>query len=136
MNFITIHCQDGGGDFSHVHGVTSSQRAALAAIWQAVPRYDFYGRPEDYEIKEFTVSIPEANPAIVALCGDKPRTIYLDITTGRKNDAGTMAAVFGRKHRLLSIGPRGGLASASIKPGRSGFRRCSFFEAMNTQYWT
>ena len=137
-NWTTIDARS--GDYTGID-MTPAQIRTLDAIREKLPRFDFYGDPGQYEIKVFEVSQADPDPELTALltsAGIRSRRpdVFVSITTGMIGDDGTMAAVLCRKYRHLKIGPRGGIASAPVTAGRSGFRSVSLFDALNTEYWT
>ena len=121
--------------------LTPAQRRALEMIAEALPHFDFYGRPDAYQVKEFTViqyaSDDETDARVFAETNFRP-SIYVNIVTGLANDEGTAAEIYCRKYRSLAIGPRGGIKAMQVphagKPGH-GYRAVSLFDAMNTEYW-
>ena len=134
-NWTTIDARS--GDYTGLQ-LSSAQRRVLHAIWSKIPYFDFYGGPEEYEVKKFEVSQPGASDfddlrrSRGGRVSCKPIFVY--IVTGMRNDDGTMASVFCRKKRHLCIGPRGGISASSMD--RKGFRSVSLFDAMNSEYWT
>ena len=134
-NWTTIDART--GDYTGIR-LTSAQVRTLDALRANLPKFDYYGHPEDYEIKRFELSQAEPDPALAELMqavGMRPRKpdVFVLITTGMIDDAGTMAEFYCRKHRHLKIGPRGGIESSPIN--RKGFRPVSLFDALNTEYW-
>lgn len=86
--------------------LTPKQREALGEVLKQTIRHQFidlddrsiYEAPSsEYELKQFTVE----------RLGEGYRDLFVCIQVGRKNDSGTMGAVFGRDHRLLVIGAGG-----------------------------
>ena len=133
-DFVTIDART--GDYSGVT-LTPAQVRTLNALRRDLPRFDYYGRPEKYETKKFElsqyVSAPDMPERIARACS---ASVYVYIVTGRRDDDGTMAAALCRKYRHLSIGPRGGIKSAPVRPGHgNSFRPVSLFDALNREYW-
>lgn len=98
--------------------MTKAQQRTIEAIKNRLPYFDFYGAPADYEVKEFDVKEYEYFVSVY-------------IVTGRKNDDGTLAAVFGRKHRHAFIGKKGGVSYMNSKHNTV---RCSVFDLLNRHY--
>lgn len=126
-----------GGDYTGI-SLTPAQARTLDEIRSRLPEFDFYGRPDDYEIKKLELSQAEPDPEIIALRtrlgmrAERP-SVFVDIITGMKNDAGTMAEIYCRKRRFFKIGPRGGIESSPIS--RKGFRPVSMFDLLNREHW-
>lgn len=125
------------GDYTGI-SLTPAQARTLDEIRSRLPYFDFYGRPDDYEIKKLELSQAEPDPEIIALrasLGMRTRMpdVFVAIITGMKNDDGTMAEIYCRKRRFLKIGPRGGIESSPIS--RKGFRPVSLFTLLNSEYW-
>ena len=134
-NWTTIDART--GDYTGIR-LTPAQVRTLDAIRAQIPRFDYYGHPDDYEIKQFELSQADPDPVLAELmqsAGMRPRRpdVFLHVVTGMVNDAGTMAEYFCRKHRHLCIGPRGGISSSPIT--RNGFKPVSLFDALNSEYW-
>lgn len=134
--WITIDARS--GNYAGL-SLTRAQIRTLDALRARLPEFDFYGRPECYEIKQFELSQAVPDPELVALlasAGIRSRRpdVFIQIVTGLKDDAGTMAEVYCRKYRHLKIGPRGGIESSPVT--RSGFHSVSLFDALNSEYWT
>lgn len=134
-NWTTIDARS--GDYTGV-SLTPSQARTLDRIRSMIPRFDFYGRPDKYEIKKLEISQAIPDPELTELfarAGIRTRKpdVFVHIVTGMKDDTGTMAEVYCRKYRHLKIGPRGGVESSPVT--RSGFRSVSLFDAMNSEYW-
>lgn len=104
--------------------MTKRQEAVLKAIEQQIERFDFYGHPEAYEVKEWKVT-------------ENCDRVELVFETGRKNDEGTMAAILCRKRRQAFISPRG---SITVIMWNAKLRRViqhkyvSVFDLMNKYY--
>ena len=79
--------------------MTKKQEMAVARIRRAAENTLFWGNPEDYEFKEWEV---------IDHTEDYP-CVEVRLTTGRKGDEGTMAAILCRESAQLFIGPRGGI---------------------------
>lgn len=126
------------GDYTGIR-LTPAQIRTLNTIRESLPKYDFYGGPDRYEIKKFSLSQYEMDPEIVDLIIRAGRRVpkpdvFVTIDTGMKDDEGTMASIYCRKYRSLKIGPRGGIESCTIHQRR--FRPVSLLAALNTEYWT
>ena len=78
--------------------MTKAQEKTLNEIKSRIAYFDFYGDPDQYEIKEWTEYEPYANGMFM-----------VTFTTGMKGDEGTMAAVLCRKYRSFFVGARGGV---------------------------
>lgn len=98
--------------------MTKAQERTIEAIKSGLPRFDFYGAPADYEVKEFVVKEYEYFVSVY-------------IVTGRKNDDGTLAAVLCRKYRHAFIGKKGGVSYMNSKSNRVC---CSVFDLLNRHY--
>lgn len=83
--------------------ITSSQQAAIERI--RAYHLNHGERSSEYEVKE---EVQEMNRGML---------IYR-LVVGRKNDAGTMAEVFGRTRVLMFIGRQGGLRTIDKKGRR------------------
>lgn len=81
---------------------TKRQRQSLDQITRWVHEVDNPDR-DDYEIKRLDFSWFEKHPLI------KGRLIFVKSVVGLKNDEGTIAEVFARDDRHLSVGPNGGM---------------------------
>lgn len=98
--------------------MTNAQEKMLERIKKDIPEFDFYGQPDLYEIKRWEVK--ESTYGIVEVI----------FVTGLKEDEGTVANVFCRKHRQLFIGTNGGVTTCKYnrKLKRTveinGFFRC------------
>lgn len=77
--------------------MTVAQQRTLDEIKNRIEYFDFYGKPDQYEIKKFEVKELEN--------GD----VWVSFTTGMRDDEGTLGQVYCRKHRFTMIGKRGGL---------------------------
>lgn len=126
------------GDYTGLR-LTPAQIRTLDTIRENLPKYDFYGGPDRYEIKKFNLSQAEMDPEIVDLITSAGRRVpkpdvFVTIDTGMKNDDGTLASIYCRKYRHLKIGPRGGIESCTIN--QRTFRPVSLLAALNTEYWT
>lgn len=99
--------------------MTKAQERVIEKIKKDIPYFDFYGNPEGNEIKEFNVE--EIYGGIV----------MLSFTTGMKDDEGTLASVYCRKHRFTLIGKKGGLFEYDDNLNRISY---SEFEFMNRRY--
>lgn len=104
--------------------LNAAQRKVLERIESKIEYFDFYGHPEEFEIKRFIIT------KVDDVKGGK---IWVSLITGMKNDNGTMAACLCRKRRFFIIGPRGGLTTAWFN-GKGTFRRVSVFDLMNQGY--
>lgn len=100
--------------------ITGRQAAAVRHLREAVFNHDSYGRPDDYEFKEFRVEVSR----VVMFRHDEPGneskrpgawSLSVSTCVGRKGDEGTMAEVFGRERRLIFVGRRGGLSNHLAK---------------------
>lgn len=76
--------------------MTKAQERVVEAIRARIAEFDFYGRPEQYELKEWTVT-------------EEHGRVCLVFETGMKNDEGTMASVLCRKRRQAFISQRGSI---------------------------
>lgn len=77
--------------------MTRAQEIAVQKIRKYIEENDMHKNDPDYEFKEFKVKETDYG------------TVVVYSVTGRKNDDGTMAAVFCRNRRQIFIGKRGGL---------------------------
>lgn len=104
--------------------MTKRQEVTIKAIERRVEEFDFYGHPENYEIKEWKVTEE---------CG----IVSLVLETGMKNDEGTLACLLCRKRRHALISPKG---SITIYTWNAKLQRVirhkyvSVFDFMN-KYW-
>ena len=76
--------------------MTKAQERTIEAIKNRVAEFDFYGRPEQYEIKRWEVT-------------EEHGIVCLVFETGMKNDEGTMASILCRKKRQVFISPKGSI---------------------------
>lgn len=102
--------------------MTKLQQNTIEQIKKAIPRFDFYGHPESYEIKKWEVVDEQ----------EEWGRVIVYVETGRVNDEGTLAEAICRKHRQIFIGRRGGCLSYKYS------KRCKrlikvegFFRVMN-----
>jgi hypothetical protein len=77
--------------------MTKQQARVVEQIKRWVKERDLYSDEEHYEIKKLEVEETEEG------------TVRFYCITGRKEDEGTLAAVFCRKRRHIFIGKRGGM---------------------------
>lgn len=111
--------------------LSRSQIRALLAIEKEIPKFDFYGDREKYEIKLFEIKQFSRDPDLYR----EPGPVYVTIITGLKNDAGTMAEIYCRKYRHFSIGPRGGIKTYIINHStHSAWQSVSMFDLLNSHY--
>jgi len=99
--------------------MTKAQERTVERLIHAIRVSDGADRP-DYEFKEIEVSQFKFDTA------DTNPLVFLRTVVGRKNDKGTLAEVFARIHRNISIGPRGGTHLLNAKRAKSkarGFHR-------------
>ena len=68
----------------------------------------------EYEYKDFTVT----ERGFQRQDGSWYPMVAVLAEVGRKNDEGTMAAVYSRTTRIISIGPRGGMTLLNAKDGK------------------
>jgi len=120
------------GDLSGLD-ITKQQARTIRAIIDALPEFDFYGRPDQYEIKSLRLSITDRDTFDDIdrdVLGSHRFPVYLVTETGMVDDEGTMAELYCRKYRHLYIGPRGGIRN--MHTGRSNHPwPVSLFDAMN-----
>ena len=98
--------------------MTKAQERTIEAIKSGLPRFDFYGAADKYEVKEFDVKEYESFVSVY-------------IVTGMKDDDGTLAAVLCRKYRHAFIGKKGGISYMNSKHNTV---RCSLFSLLNEHY--
>lgn len=102
--------------------MTKQQENAIEQIKKAIPRFDFYGHPESYEIKKLEV-IDEY---------EEWGRVIVYVETGRVEDEGTLAEMICRKRRQIFIGPRGGcIAYKYNAKSKKSVRVEGFFRVMN-----
>lgn len=98
--------------------MTNAQKDTLDQIKKEIPYFDFYDRPDLFEIKKWEVKETDYGCVIVSF------------VTGPIGDDGTLASILCRKHRHFFIGVRGGVTAYKYnkKTMRSvlikGFFRC------------
>lgn len=103
--------------------MTKAQERTIEQIKKAIPKFDFYGHPDDYEIKRWEVKETDYGKVIVIF------------ETGRKGDEGTMASILCRKHRQIFIGSRGGMECYVYDTKKKKCRTIKgFFKCMNEGY--
>ena len=96
---------------------TKAQLAQVEWLREQVLLHDGYGYSAEHEYKSFEVE----ERGFEGYHGYKP-FVTVSTEVGRKGDEGTMAEIFARTRRLISIGPRGGMHLLNTKgaTGRSG----------------
>ncbi len=99
--------------------MTKAQEKTLNEIKREIPRFDFYGAPDMYEIKEWEESELENGVLMVSFI------------TGMKDDEGTLAACLCRKYRVFWIGVRGGVR---VLNKNYRFANTTVFDLMNKHY--
>lgn len=77
--------------------MTKAQEKTLNKIKGVIPEFDFFCS-NGYEVKEWIEYEPYLNGMFM-----------VSFTTGMKDDEGTLASVFCRKHRMFWVGVRGGI---------------------------
>jgi len=78
--------------------MTRKQKNVIERLYQDILKQDGHG--SEYEYKKFHTEVIDG-------CDH----VFLTTIVGMKGDEGTLASVFGRKRRLLMIGPKGGVRS-------------------------
>lgn len=82
---------------------TPSQRAAVEYLRREIILHDgSRANPGEYEYKRFQLTTT-TNPNLGLIL------VFVDSVVGLKGDEGTHAELYGRTHRLIKIGKRGGL---------------------------
>ena len=79
--------------------MTNAQKDTLDQIKKEIPYFDFYDRPDLFEIKKWEVKETDYGCVIVSF------------VTGPIGDDGTLASILCRKHRRFFIGTRGGVTA-------------------------
>lgn len=100
--------------------MTDKQYKKIEQIKKMIPRFDFYGAPEKYEVKKWEVEELGVNGIICVV-----------LVTGLIGDEGTMASLLCRKHRQFFVGARGGI---SVMNRNYNFTNVSAFDLMNKYY--
>lgn len=99
--------------------MTKAQEIVIRKIEKELPRFDFYNS-ENYEIKKFEIEETDYGP------------VWVSITTGRKNDEGTLACILCRKHRFFKVGKRGGIQNFQYDGKNKG--SVTIFKLLNECY--
>lgn len=100
--------------------MTKAQEKTLNEIKNRIPYFDFYDSPDKYELKEWKEWEP-----------NRDGSFMVTFVTGMKDDSGTLAAVFCRKHRTFWVGVRGGVR---VMNENFKFVRTTVFDLMNKHY--
>lgn len=100
--------------------MTKAQEKTLNKIRNMIPDFDFYGS-DDYEVKEWIEYEPYLNGMFM-----------VSFKTGMKNDEGTFASVFCRKHRMFWVGVRGGIYTLN---SNQKMVSTTIFDLMNKCYF-
>lgn len=106
--------------------MTESQQKAINNIKKSIPEFDFYNDSDNYEIKEWNIKELDFGGLVT-----------VSVTTGLKNDEGTKAETYCRKHRYIFIGSRGGIQATGhyTLNGKRKDRKCKgLFDVMNRGY--
>lgn len=100
--------------------MTKAQEKTLNEIKNRIPYFDFYNRPDEYEIKEWKEWEPNSDGSFM-----------VTFETGMKDDAGALAAILCRKRRLFWVGVRGGV---EVMNKNLKIVRTTVFDLMNKHY--
>ena len=100
--------------------MTKAQEKTLNEIKRKIPYFDFYNRPEEYEIKEWKEWEPDCKGQFM-----------VTFETGMKDDEGTYAAIFCRKRRCFWVGVRGGVY---VMNSKYNIVSTTVFDLMNHHY--
>ena len=100
--------------------MTKAQERTLKEIKNRIPYFDFYGSPDEYEVKEWKEWEPDCTGQFM-----------VTFETGMKGDEGTYAAIFCRKSRTFWVGVRGGVY---VMNSKYHLVSTSVFDLMNSHY--